>query len=1122
MRQGTSNRDAYPCENLTVSMKKFLLGLLPLLATMDAGAITFDVEVPAGTRAVYVAGKFNNWDAASPLRLQKIGTSDRWSLTSDEISETDIAGGFKYLCGPGWTYVEKSDTGAEVPDRTSLGNPDKVGSWYHAYNPDIRETKIIVNGYERRVRVWAPEGYAESGKKYPVLYYTGVQQRYESAGSDNAGDDFLGADSWNAANLASEASAECIIVEMYSFVAENIPFTHESFSGSGATDAFLSDYVSKVIGWVKENYPIDDRADAATIMGADLGGLQAVYAALKYPDIFGRCVAVSPLLWLNRTDISALADESRAKFLFAYGTAEKSLIGDDVNSLADMLGDSARTVALDNGVHKDTSWAAIVGTALRFASEDNPDLPASIKLSAPKTIKLVSADEFNLESVDWRLYSGLDTQDLTIDDTQFTLCDAFVAKNGTTKKVKTLVRVVPADFKKTFYWNISDDSGEGYLLTENKKTSFSSKKSVDSWIRVVLNEDGSVESNSAAKTGFTVVPTAGSKVAMTPGQASFKQRATVPFITADKKFAINYGSVNSLSDMGALTGVYSVSDECVEAEITYDYLTNEVTIKETKWGATIGDVKIEYMTVTPSVAYTGANVKLRVKIDESSHCTPIAMISTDYGTASALTLTESDGEWTANLNSLTTGLHRVYLSLKRGETVKENVVDVAALILPGSDNRQKYLTVNAYKDIDWASINRYKANFHTHTSQSFDTKFKTSDVVDLYKGAGYQVLALTDHDANPFPWDNFDLFNPEADSRNADELGMLSVPGVELSKDNRNTWDEATGGSFNHHNDFFTGRKGQEFASLRESYAYTNAIGGLQIINHPGQYWSLDKTYTPGEKNSPEWHAENFRLYPSLIGLEVYNQGNRRPNDRILWDQILTLTMPQRPVWGYSCDDTHTREQYFRNYEFMLMPDLTDESLKEAMRKGNLCFSYEYNGSGNALAPHIESVAVDADSHRITVSSSDADRIEWIYSTDKQQSAASSTRRSTVVGVGPTFDYTGYQGSYVRPSLTNAFGETCLQPFGFDVTSFTGVDNAVSEECSITVSPNPVSDRLVIEADAGVGRVSIFDIVGRMIYQTDCGGVQKADINVAALARGLNIVMVTAGDKVMTSKVLFD
>lgn len=219
-------------------------------------------------------------------------------------------------------------------------------------------------------------------------------------------------------------------------------------------------------------------------------------------------------------------------------------------------------------------------------------------------------------------------------------------------------------------------------------------------------------------------------------------------------------------------------------------------------------------------------------------------------------------------------------------------------------------------------------------SQSFDTKFATHEVVDRYQQAGYKILALTDHDYNPYPWTLFNLYNTEAENRDPEAMGMLTVPGVELSKDNRNQWEEVGGGGgyFNHHNDFFTGRKGQEFATLRESYAYTEKIGGMQIINHPGQYWSLSTSYAATDKNSPQWHAENFKTYSSLVGLEVYNQGNRRPNDRILWDQILDITMPSRPVWGYSGDDTHTLEQYFRNYNIMLMPELTVDALKEAMK----------------------------------------------------------------------------------------------------------------------------------------------------------------------------------------------
>lgn len=1105
-------------------MKRILLSVLPWFAAAIAGAVTFQAKVPEGTKAVYVAGAFNGWNASDPLKLEKTATPDLWTGEFADISESILADGYKYLCGPGWEYVEKSASGEEIPNRTVPGNPDLVGSWYHKYNSDIREYKRIVNGYERKIRVWAPADYMTSGKRYPVVYYTGVQQRYESAGSDNRGDDFFGSESWNAADVAAAAGSDCILVEAYGFVAENIPYAHPSFAGSGAAAAYIDSFEKNVISWLKANYPVAEGPASSTIMGADLGGLQAVYAALTRPDLFGKCVAVSPLLWLNRDEILAIAHDAGASFLLSYGSAEKDLIAADVNSLKSALGYAAALTVLENGVHKDTSWRALLPAALAFACGETAPVPSAISLAPVNAPVKRDVSEFSLDSP-WALYSGLDTETLSPDDASFTLNESYITKGGNVRKAKTLVRVVPASFKSTFYWNIGLENGDAvdYLLTENKKTKFSSKKTVDSWIRVVLYEDGTVDSNSAAKSGFAVVPSTGSRVAMTPTGDGFGQTATVSFTDADKKFAINYGSVNSLSDMGAITGVYSVSEDCTEAEISYDYLTNAVVIKETKWGATIGDVKVEKMTVTPAVTSIGIPVRLSVKIDVASQCVPVVNLSSNYGESSAVSLTESDGEWTALLPNLPAGISRFTLSLQRGSTVKENVADVAVRILDSAAGTQKFITVNAYKDLDWASTERYKANFHTHTSQSFDTKFKTSEVVDLYKSAGYSILALTDHDANPFPWDHFDLFNPEAESRNAEALGMLSIPGVELSKDNRNTWDESTGGSFNHHNDFFTGRKGQEFASLRESYAYTDAIGGMQIINHPGQYWSLDREYTPGEKNSPEWHAENFKLYKSLVGLEVYNQGNRRPNDRILWDQVLTLTMPKRPVWGYSCDDTHTREQYFRNYEYMLMPSLDDESLKECMNAGRLYFSYEYTGSGEAKAPHVSDVSVDETAHTITVRSDDADNIVWIYSTDKVASAAPSARRSTVVGVGDTFDYTGYQGSYVRPLLSNQYGETCLQPFGFEYTGTVGVnDMARDANNGIAIYPNPVKDTLNIRCCEKIDRVTIFDSLGRVMLSESGRGETSARIDVAGLARGLNLVMVKYGENVKTEKVFFE
>lgn len=281
----------------------------------------------------------------------------------------------------------------------------------------------------------------------------------------------------------------------------------------------------------------------------------------------------------------------------------------------------------------------------------------------------------------------------------------------------------------------------------------------------------------------------------------------------------------------------------------------------------------------------------------------------------------------------------------------------------------------------------------------------------------------------------------------------------------------------------------------------------MQIINHPGQYWSIDNTYSETQKDGPGWHANNFLTFPSLIGLEVYNQGNRRPNDRILWDQILQRTMPHRPVFGYSCDDAHNNDQLFRNYNFMLMEDLTTDELKDAMRKGESYFCYEPAGTGEGKAPRISAIHVDESNKTITIEANGL--VHWIYATDKTSTSASSAR-STVVGIGNTFSYAGYQGSYVRAFITNVFGETCTQPISFADESTVGVENLPADNrLALMLYPNPAAAYLNVfmnEADARQ-TIVVYNLNGKAVMSHAVEGAVTT-LPVASLPAGMYIVQV--------------
>ena len=109
--------------------------------------------------------------------------------------------------------------------------------------------------------------------------------------------------------------------------------------------------------------------------------------------------------------------------------------------------------------------------------------------------------------------------------------------------------------------------------------------------------------------------------------------------------------------------------------------------------------------------------------------------------------------------------------------------------------------------------------------------------------------------------------------------------------------------------------------------------GGVSHINHPGDWLGSAKgelvydedgnvLYTPnGEEmtvgyqmatdpGNVQFFANFFRVYPSCLGIEVYNAFDRPTRtDRVLWDGLLKAIIPEgRNVWGFANNDAHTYE----------------------------------------------------------------------------------------------------------------------------------------------------------------------------------------------------------------------
>ena len=109
-------------------MKKIFTFFAALACVMSMSAVTYNVTVPAGTNACYIAGEMTSWGQQEMTKVD----DTHYTL---ELADATEAMKYKYCSGPGWAYVEKTAAGDEVGDRTYTPN-DVVEAWAAVYDPN--------------------------------------------------------------------------------------------------------------------------------------------------------------------------------------------------------------------------------------------------------------------------------------------------------------------------------------------------------------------------------------------------------------------------------------------------------------------------------------------------------------------------------------------------------------------------------------------------------------------------------------------------------------------------------------------------------------------------------------------------------------------------------------------------------------------------------------------------------------------------------------------------------------------------------------------------------------------------------------------------------------------------
>ncbi len=336
-----------------------------------------------------------------------------------------------------------------------------------------------------------------------------------------------------------------------------------------------------------------------------------------------------------------------------------------------------------------------------------------------------------------------------------------------------------------------------------------------------------------------------------------------------------------------------------------------------------------------------------------------------------------------------------------------NLIDFAGIV---AELEPGVMIKNPYENVKWDRFGQYKANLHTHTTYSDGNK-PPHERIDEYHEHGYRILSLTDHDTfNPggpllYPWTDINLINEEWENRDPDQLGMVAVPGVEI-----------TGGiHFGSHFNDFPGE-----GSSDEDYVLSQIQerGGLAQFYHPGMH-----TYNNPD-NLVGWYADKYKQFDCLVGMEVYNGRDLFPRDRQLWDNVLMETLPDKVVWAFGNDDNHyslNHIDFLLSWNMFVLEDLNLEAVKEAYASG-VFFACNKNSPNAPEPPVITRITLEND--HLEVRAESYDSIRWIADGE-------------VVGEGESIDLSSvkYDYKYVRAKLINSDrfyrGRTLIQPFQF-------------------------------------------------------------------------------------------
>ena len=385
-------------------MKKLLLAgaLLAGYSPARAQAVLKLTQVPANTPladTVFVAGSFNGWNPHSKAFAMTKNPDGSQELTLPaSLSQVE----FKFTRGS-WATGETAAQSQPQPNRRAdlSGAPTltlQVAGWQDQGSKQPAAKKSTASsqvhvlardfampqlGRTRRVLVYLPADYArQPARRYPVLYLHDGQNVFDEATSFSGewGID----ETLDRLRAAGQDATGTIVVavdngQQFRFD-EYIPWRSAALKDQphpGGQGAQYVDFLARTLKpYVDAHYRTRPEAAHTGIAGSSLGGLISVYAALRYPKVFGEVGAFSPAFWVCNDSLRAFARQHpaarTARFYLVCGPKESETVLPLMAEWRDEL--RAEGVPVTNisfhapvdGEHKEWFWRREFPAAYRF------------------------------------------------------------------------------------------------------------------------------------------------------------------------------------------------------------------------------------------------------------------------------------------------------------------------------------------------------------------------------------------------------------------------------------------------------------------------------------------------------------------------------------------------------------------------------------------------------------------------------------------------------------------------------------------------------------------------------------------------------------------------------------